>query len=224
MNFLQNDTFLSRALSRLIDCILLSILWFLTSIPLFTIGASTTAAYSVALELAFGAHPAIISGYFAAFKRNFLRSTAVFLVLTAAGLFIGLDLWCVLHWQTPFQFALEVLILSAGFFYLILATHAFPALAFYEGRPVPILKKVFLRSLSRGVYTVFVAVLSLFPPLFLAGRITAPSFGQWLMAFLLAGSGLICYLNALHLTRLFDPERSRAAAEEEPPHAEQRRP
>lgn len=213
MNFLQNDTFLTRMLSRLIDCILLSVLWFLTSIPIVTIGASTTAAYGVALELAFGERPAIISGYFASFKKNFLRSTAVFLVLTAIGLFIGLDFWSVLHWETPFQFALEVLILSVGFFYLILAAHAFPALAFHEGRPVRVLKMVFLRSLSKGIYTVFVTVLSIFPLLFLFRRITDPSFGQWLMLFLLAGNGLICYLNSLHLARLFDPERARAATE-----------
>lgn len=214
MNFLQNDTFLTRILSRLIDCILLSILWFLTSLPIVTIGASTTAAYGVALELAFGERPAIVSGYFSAFKKNFLRSTAVFLVLTATGLFIGLDFWSVLHWATPFQFALEVLILSVGFLYLILAAHAFPALAFYEGRPAQILKTVFFRSLSKGIYTVFVTVLSVFPLLFLARRVTDPSFGQWLMLFLLAGNGLICYLNALHLARLFDPERARSAGED----------
>ena len=187
MNFLQNDTFLTRALSRLIDCILLSILWFLTSIPIVTLGASTTAAYSVALALAFGERPAILSRYFVSFKK---------------------------HWETPFQFALEVMILSVGFFYLILATHAFPALAFYEGRPAQILKRVFFRSLSKGIYTVFVVVLSVFPLLFLARRITDPSFGQWLMIFLLVGNGLICYLNSLHLARLFDPERAKAAMEE----------
>lgn len=214
MNFLQRDTFLTRVLSRLIDCMLLSILWLFTSIPVVTIGASTTAAYSVALKLAAGEHPALVSGYFAAFKKNILRSTAVFLALTGTGLFIGLDLWCVLQWETPFQFALEVLILSVGFFYLILATHAFPALAFYEGKPAQILKKVFFRSLSKGIYTVFVVVLSVFPPLFLARRAADSSFGQWLMLFLLVGNGVICYFNSLHLVRLFDPERAEAAAGE----------
>lgn len=214
MNFLQEDTFLSRTLSRFIDCVLLSILWFFTSIPLVTIGASTTAVYDVALKLVFGERPAIVSAYFAAFKKNFLRSTAVFFVLLALGLFIAADFWCALHWESPLQFALEVLILSAGFFYLILATHAFPALAFYEGKPVPILKKVFLRSLGKGIYTIFVTVLSVFPVFFLAGRITDPSFGQWLMLFLLVGNGAICYLNSLHLARLFDPARAKATLEE----------
>lgn len=216
MNFLRSDTFLTRTLSRLTDCVLLSILWFLTSIPIVTIGASTTAAYDVALELAFREHPAIISGYFVSFKKNLLRSTAVFFVLTVIGLFIALDLWCVLQWNTPFQFALEVLILSVAFFYLILATHAFPALAFYGGKPAQILKNVFLRSLGRGIYTVFVVVTSVFPVLFLVRRIAGNTFGQWLMLFLLVGNGVIFYLNSLHLSRLFDPERFKSAMEDEP--------
>ncbi len=79
MNFLQSDTFLTPALSRLIDCVPLSILWFLTSISIITIGASTTATYNVMLKLAFGERPAIVSSYFVSFRKNFFRSTAVFL-------------------------------------------------------------------------------------------------------------------------------------------------
>lgn len=214
MNFLQNDTFLTRLLSRLIDLVFVSALWFVCSIPVITMGAATTALYDVTLRMAFGERPGVLSTYFSALKKNFLRSTAVFLVLLAGGLFIAADLWCALHWAVPFQFALEVLILSVGFFYLILLTHAFPALAFYEGRPFPILKSVFLRSLGRGVYTVFVVVLSVFPPVFLARQIASPSFGQWLMLFLLLGNGAVAYFNSLHLARLFDPERARAAVED----------
>lgn len=62
----------------------------------------------------------------------------------------------------------------------------------------------------------FVTVLSIFPLLFLARRITDGSFGQWLMLFLLAGNGLICYLNSLHLARLFDPKRAKSAGETGP--------
>ena len=213
MNFLKDDTFLTRMLSRLIDLVFVSTLWFVCSLPIFTLGASTTALYDVTLRMAFGERPGILSSYFSAFKKNFLRATAVFLVLLAAGLFIAADLWCALHWPVPFQFALEVLILSVGFFYLILLTHAFPALAFYDGHPARILKSVFLRSLSRGVYTVFIVVLSVFPIIFLVRQLASPSFGQWLMFFLLLGNGGIAYFNSLHLARLFDPERAKAAAE-----------
>lgn len=214
MNFLQNDTFLTRLLSRLIDLVFVSVLWFICSIPILTLGASTTALYDVTLRMAFGERPGILTCFFSSLKKNFLRSTAVFLILLAAGLFIAADLWCALQWDVPFQFILEVLILSVGFFYLILLTHAFPALAFYPGKPSQILKTVFFRSLGRGIYTIFVVVLSMFPPVFLARQIASPSFGQWLMLFLLLGNGAIAYFNSLHLARLFDPDRAKAAAED----------
>ena len=53
MKFLQQDTFLTKFLSRLIDLVTVSALWFLCSIPIITIGASTTAMYSVTLHLVF---------------------------------------------------------------------------------------------------------------------------------------------------------------------------
>ena len=214
MNFLQNDTFLTRMLSRLADMVVLSVLWFVCSIPVFTLGAATTALYSVTLEMALGGRPGLLSSFFPAFKRNFFRATAVFLVLLAAGLFIAADLWCALHWDVPFQFALEVLILSGGFFYLLLLTHAFPALAFYEGKPFQVLRTVFLQSLGRGIYSVFVAVVSIFPLLFLLQRLFDPSFGQWLALYLLVGSGTVAYVNSLQLARFFDPDRAAAAAKD----------
>ena len=211
MKFLQNDTFLTRALSRLIDLVMLSALWFVCSIPVFTLGASTTALYHVTLEMAFGERPGILSGFFSAFKKNFFRATAVFLVLLAAGLFIAADLWCALHWAVPFQFVLEVLILSVGFLFLLLLSHAFPALAFYEGKPFQVVKTAFLQSLGRGIYSVFVAVVSAFPVIFLLQRLGYPSFGQWLMLYLMAGSGAVAYVNSLQLARFFDPDRAAAA-------------
>ncbi len=45
------DNVVMRALSRLCDFMLLNILWVVCSIPLFTIGASTTALYTVMLKI-----------------------------------------------------------------------------------------------------------------------------------------------------------------------------
>ena len=46
------DNIIVRALSRVFDLILLNILWLLCSVPFITIGASTTALYSVTLKMA----------------------------------------------------------------------------------------------------------------------------------------------------------------------------
>ena len=73
-----------RVLARIADLIILSILWTVTSVPVFTIGISTA-------SLHYSIHKAIlqdrgtISGeYFRSFKTNFRQATLSFLVLGAA--------------------------------------------------------------------------------------------------------------------------------------------
>ena len=52
MKILQEGP-LANFLSRLIDLILLNIVWFLCSLPVFTLGASTCAVYEVTMRYAF---------------------------------------------------------------------------------------------------------------------------------------------------------------------------
>ena len=103
MKFLQEDTFLTGFLSRLIDILLMSVLWLLTSIPVITIGASTTALYDVSLHLVLDDRSGIVLNFLRSMKRNFGRATLVWLLFIASGLFLGTDLWAAFHWDTPFR-------------------------------------------------------------------------------------------------------------------------
>ena len=66
MKILQEGP-LANFLSRLIDLILLNIVWFLCSLPVFTLGASTCAVYEVTMRYAFHGNPAILRTFFEAF-------------------------------------------------------------------------------------------------------------------------------------------------------------
>lgn len=214
MKFLQNDTFLTRFLSRLIDIVLVSALWFLTSIPIITVGASTTAMYDVTLHLVLDDKSEIIPLFFGSFKKNFGRATAVYLAFIASGLFLAADLWSAVNWDVSFRMVLIVMILAASWFWMAALTHAFPGLAWYEGKPFAVVKKVFLMAMKNGVYTMFIIILNVMPLVFLARRFTQNSFGQWLIAYLLIGSGAVAYLSSLHLARLFAPEKMKKRMEE----------
>lgn len=48
-------------LSRLVELVLANALWLLCSLPLFTLGASTTALYDATLQLVFGENISIIA-------------------------------------------------------------------------------------------------------------------------------------------------------------------
>ena len=207
MKFLQQDTFLTKFLSRLIDLVTVSALWFLCSIPIITIGASTTAMYSVTLHLVFDDTSGIAQTFFSSFRRNFGRATVVFLAFAASGLFLAADLWSAVNWDTPFRMVLIFMILAACWFWMAAFTHAFAGLAWYEGKPFDVVKKTFLMAMRNGVYTMFIIILNVIPFAFLARRFASNSFGQWLITYLLIGSGTVAYLSSLHLARLFEPEK-----------------
>ena len=62
-----------RYLNRFADLMILNLLFLLTSIPIFTIGASLTALYSVCFRLGTDREGSTFRDYFAAFKENFAR-------------------------------------------------------------------------------------------------------------------------------------------------------
>ena len=71
MKIFSVDSPLYRFLNRLLDILKLNFLWILGSIPIFTIGVSTTAAMSVALKLADDEEGYIAKSYFEAYKAIF---------------------------------------------------------------------------------------------------------------------------------------------------------
>ena len=131
MKFFSVDSPLYRFLSKFLDVIKLNFLWFLFSIPLITIGASTVAAMSVALKMVDDEEGYIGRGFFKAFKENWKQGTALWLITAAAAYAIYLD----------FQFfeALEgnpILFLIIGIVSIVLAVSAllysYPLTARYE--------------------------------------------------------------------------------------------
>ena len=85
------DNPIMRVLVKLFDVIALSVLWFVFSIPIFTIGASSTARYAAVYH-----HVRLGEGYlwqtfWESFKENFKRSTLAWLPMLGMILFLIFD-------------------------------------------------------------------------------------------------------------------------------------
>jgi len=80
----------ARFLSRFADLVLLSLLWSLCSIPIVTMGASSTALYTMTLRMVRGEEGGIISGFFGAFRLNLKDATLIHLALCGLLTLIGL--------------------------------------------------------------------------------------------------------------------------------------
>ncbi|MDR1764619.1 MAG: YesL family protein [Lachnospiraceae bacterium] len=80
-NLFNYDNPFWRFMGKLWDLILLNILWIICSIPVFTIGATSTAVYYVTLKLVKDEEGATIPSFFRSFRDNFKQATVLWLML-----------------------------------------------------------------------------------------------------------------------------------------------
>lgn len=73
------------------DVAALSVVWLLCCVPLVTIGASTTAAFSMAGKMAAKDDYFIIKDFFAAFKRDWKQASVLWGIFAAAAVLIAAD-------------------------------------------------------------------------------------------------------------------------------------
>ena len=80
-----------RFLVNMFDLMGLSVLWVAFSLPIFTMGAASTALYSAAYHHVRKGEDYLWNSFFSAFKENFKRSTLTWLVALAILGFLGAD-------------------------------------------------------------------------------------------------------------------------------------
>ena len=81
--FLGQEGWLFRFLDRLWDLIVLNVLFIITCIPLFTVGAAISALYTVTMKGVRKEDSYIVRSYLSAFKENFKKSTILWLLMIA---------------------------------------------------------------------------------------------------------------------------------------------
>lgn len=80
-----------RFLTAMFDLMALSVLWVVFSLPIFTMGAASTALYSAAYHHVRKGEDYLWNSFFSAFKENFRRSTLTWLVALAILGFLSAD-------------------------------------------------------------------------------------------------------------------------------------
>ncbi len=78
-------------LTAMFDLMAFSVLWVVFSLPIFTMGAASTALYSAAYHHVRKGEDYLWNSFFSAFKENFKRSTLTWLVALAILGFLGAD-------------------------------------------------------------------------------------------------------------------------------------
>lgn len=80
-------------MGKITDVACMSILWLITSLPVFTIGASTAAFYSFTMDAVQDLEGGVWNNYFRAFRIHFKKATVLWLLQMALSVFLVVNLY-----------------------------------------------------------------------------------------------------------------------------------
>ena len=190
------DSPILRFLNKLVDMVLLTVIWAICCLPIFTIGASTTALYYVTMKMTLDIEGYIYKDFFKAFKSNFKQATVVWMIMLTFSFLITSSAVWYYKINNPFgAFAFPVLFIVAGLF-LIVSIYIFPLLARCEVTVKQLINMAFVMSLKNFGWTLFMivcAVCMLAMGIFIAAPL------------LIIGAGLVAYIHGKVLKIVFEP-------------------
>ena len=188
MNHLFNlDGPVLQFINKIVYSVYLNILWFICCIPVITIGASTTALFYVTLKISKDEEGSITKAFFHSFKENLRQGTAIWLILLAFGIILGIDGYVLYHmrFENVFWTLCTAVFCVAAAAYAIILMYIFPLLARFDNT----IGAMFKNALFIGVRFLFCTALMAviyFVMLLIVVRIFTPAviFGEGLCALL----------------------------------------
>ena len=201
MRFNWTDNVVMRALGKIGDMICLNVMWLICCIPIITIGASTTALYTVMLRMVKNEEGYIFRGFLKAFKSNFKQSTLIWLILLLLGIVWTVDFRVAGFMPGMAGIVLRTLFLALGFILLSVMIYIFPLTARYENGIKATFKNALILTVAKLPYTFLMAaivVAAVFASLWSAFTLLF-SLPLWLFF----GVSLIVWINSYILRRVF---------------------
>lgn len=200
--FFDYDGFLSRVLTKLMYIVSVNLLFLICSIPIFTIGASATAMYTVLFRWVQGDEPDIIRTFFQGFKENFKKSTIIWLVMLAVGITLALNYYTMYHIGTPLAGLVQIILNMVLILWLAFWIYAFPSISFFKNSLSGYLRftaGITIAQLPQTVSLFAVHMISLLVILFIAQY---SQIGVILLA--CCGFSLSAYIASKILSKIFE--------------------
>ena len=210
--FFNYDNPVWRFIGKFGDLIILNVLWLVCSLPVFTIGASTTAVYYVTLKLARDDDGYTVRSFFKSFKENFKQATAIWLILLLAGVVLGVDLYFfarLFNGSSTVKTVMLTVFLAISLVYAAIVMYIFPL----QSRFYNPIKRTFFNAFFMSIRHLFRTI----GMIVIDGVLIAAGFvfmiPPVLMIFMLFGFPLLAFINSYILSPVFHlymPKEERA--------------
>lgn len=161
MNSLFNlDNPVMRFLSKVFDVMYLSVLWGLFSLPIITIGASTTAMYYTTVKVIRRERGYVFQEFWKSFKVNLVQSTLAWILVMIGAALFATNVMFAKNLDSQFGMVLEAVYIVMCAMVLGTGMYIFPVMSRFTMKLFPLIKtcsflllKYFPRSLVLAAIT-----------------------------------------------------------------------
>lgn len=199
------DSKFMTVVSRFADLLLLNLVFLLTCLPVFTIGAAVTALYTMCFRLMREEYSGLLRSYFSAFKSNFRQATCIWLLL--------LLIVCPALFYFYVLFSMDSLLRYFGFLFILIsllaamtASYVFPWISQFENTTGQALKNALILSISHLPRTLAIVAINLVPAIvfFISPELFLQVSFLWVALY----SAAAAYMNTGLLWHVFKPYRN----------------
>lgn len=197
MNLFSYKSMLSRFLYLVADIVTLHVLWILCSIPIITIGASTTALYYSCMKRIRTDEGYIYSNFFKSFKENFKQSTIIWLVMCIVFALLFADLSIATHINGIMG---KIMLFTSCFLFIpvtVISIYIFPVQAKFKNTIFDNIKNAIFMSISSFPYTFLLIII--FATFLFLGLFFVPFIGLMIIC----GFGLYGYITSSVFVQVF---------------------
>lgn len=201
--FFDLESPIMQFLSRIADLMVLNIVFLLTCLPIFTIGAAVTALYDVVFRMDTNREGKMLATYFRSFRLNFKQASVIWLVLLVFGAATLVNMVRFSEIGGNFGYLLVVAAMLALVILVMICSYAFPLLSQFDNTAKATAKNALLLSVGHLPRTLVILVINCFPWMFMV--VNLYTFAQMSLLWLFLYFSVAAYFNSRVLNKVFQP-------------------
>jgi uncharacterized membrane protein YesL len=183
-----------RFMGRLVDFLVLTVLWAVTSLPIITMGTATTTVYYITLKMTKNQDGYIVSTYFKTFGKLFLETVKAWLLALIVGIVLGGDIYICVKLGNPVASLILAALAVVALVYIMTLMYLFPVMARLDNTIMGYVKAAFYLAIRNFGWSILLIVVPIC-------YILIGVFKFWPL--LVISVGLIAYLQSLIYNQIF---------------------
>jgi len=185
------DSPVVQAVGKVGQMMITTVTWLIFCLPIFTVGASTTAMCRIMMNLKEDKSCAF-KEFFKAFKENFRKATALWLILLVCVAILVASFYMVVLVESSILRMIALILFCLLFFLTyIVAIYVFPLTAYFENTVSATIRNAIGIGLGNLRQSIFAIALTLLPLVLML--VSMQLFLTLLFLLVILGPGAICY-------------------------------